>query len=212
MRNKALNLLTLSAISAVLAASILGSSASATAVVLSPKEKAAVTAYATALSQARANYFLAVKPSRAAVIAIGKPAELRRRTAVIAALINFLEVVHKAKAPVFAAQAAYRIAASKASKNPTDSSLQADAKSKLDILNKASAALKTDRNIAAARIVFSKARIGALAKFQRTLAGAVAKRTAAEKSAFYKFKLAKARAMVKFKAALKAAHSNIIPK
>lgn len=212
MKSKTLNFLAISACTAVLGVTSLDISVSATAAALTPKEKVAVSAYAKALSQSRANYFLAVKPARAAVIAIGKPAEVKRRTAVIAALVTYLKVVRNAKAPVFAAQAAYRIAASKSSANPTDASLKADAKSKLDALNKASAALKVDRNIAAARIEFSKARISAMAKFRATISAAVAKRTASDKLAFNKFRMAKASALVKFKAALKAAHSKITPK
>ncbi len=212
MRNKAISLFSLLVISGVILVCELTSSVSASSPALTQKEKAAVSAYAKALSQARTNYFLAVKPTRAAVIELGKPAELKRRRAEIAALINYLEVVRKAKAPVFAAQAAYRIAALKSSANPTDLSLRTDAKSKIDSLNRASAALKEDRNIAAARILFAKARISAMTKFQATLSVVLAKRTAAEKLAFNKFKVAQAIAMVKFKAALKAAHSKIIPK
>ena len=196
----------------ILAAGTFSNSASAATTPLTAKEKAAVVSYAKALSQARADYFLAVKPSRAAVVTLGKPAELKRRTAVIAALMNYLTIVHAAKAPVLAAQLAYRNAASAAAANPTNLSLKAEAKLKLSALNKASAALKVDRNIATARLTFSKSRIAAMSKFKATLSTVVAKRNAAQKSAFAKFKIAKANALAKFKAALKAAHSKIVPK
>ena len=196
----------------ILAAGTFSNTASAATTPLTAKEKAAVVSYGKALSQARADYFVAVKPSRAAVVALGKPAELKRRTAVIAALMNYLTIVHAAKAPVLAAQLAYRNAASAAAAHPTNTSLKVEAKSKLGALNKASAALKVDRNVATARLTFSKSRIAAMSKFKATLSTVVAKRNAAQKSAFAKFKIAKANALAKFKAALKAAHSKIVPK
>ena len=192
---------------AVLVAGTFSNSASAATATLNAKEKAAVAVYATALAKARSDYFVSVKPSEATVVAIGKPAEVKRRTAVIAALIHYMIVVHAAKAPVLAAELAYRDAASRSASNPTDLSLKSDAKSKLDTLNKASAALKVDRKISTARVTFSKARMVAMSKFKATLSTAVIKRNAAQKSAFAKFKIVKASALAKFKVALKAAHS-----
>jgi hypothetical protein len=106
-----------------------------------------------------------------------------------------------------AAELAYRNAASMSASSPTNLSLKNEAKSKLDALNKASAALKVDRNIATARVSFSKARMVAMSKFKATLSTAVIKRNAAQKSAFAKFKIVKSNALAKFKVALKAAHS-----
>jgi hypothetical protein len=191
----------------VLIAGTFSNSASAATATLNAKEKAAVAVYAKALSKARSDYFVSVKPSQATVVAIGKPAETKRRTAVIAALIHYMIVVHSAKAPVLAAELAYRNAASMSASSPTNLSLKNEAKSKLDALNKASAALKVDRNIATARVSFSKARMVAMSKFKATLSTAVIKRNAAQKSAFAKFKIDKSNALAKFKVALKAAHS-----
>ena len=196
----------------VLVAGIFANSADAANANLTTKEKAVIAVYAKAISKARSDYFAAVGPSRTAVDVLGNPAETKRRTAVIAALITYMTVVHTEKAPVLAAELAYRNAASRSASNPTDVSLRADTKSKLDTLNKASASLKVDRIIATARATFSKSRITALAKFKSTLAVVVAKRNSAEKNAFAKFKVAKANALTKFKAALKSLHSKIIVK
>lgn len=212
MRFRATNLTTLMVLIATLLAATFASSASAATTTVTAKEKTAVAVYAKALAQARAAYFVAVKPSRAAVIAIGKPAENKRRLAVATALASYLTVVGTAKAPSLAAQLNYRNAAAKATANSTNLSLKTEVKATLDALSKATVALKGDANVAAARINFTQSRVRAMAGFKATVAATVSKRDAAQKTAFIKFKIAKVKALAQLKVALKAASTKVTTK
>ena len=212
MRIQATNLTTAVALVVVVALAASANPASAATTAPSIKEKAAVAIYKKSLSQARAAYYAGVKPSRAAVIAIGKPAETKRRSTVAAALAAYLPVVRVAKAPTLAAQLAYRSAAAKAAANPTDLSLKAAVKSNLNALSKETAALKVNANVAAARVIFTKARVAAMTKFKETVAPAVAKRNTVQKAAFAKFKIAKAKALAKLKVDLKTARAKVATK
>ena len=174
----------------------------------SAKEKVAISAYSKTVALARAAYFAQVKPSRDAVRAIGKPAELRRRAAVAAGLAIFSAMVRVAKAPSLAAESAYRSAAAKSAASPGDTALKSATKARLADLNKATAALRNNPNVAAARLTFAKVRAMAMAKFKATISASVSKRSKAQVRAMAKFKATKTKALARLRIALKAARAN----
>ena len=143
------------------------------------KEKAAIAVYAKTMSRARMAYFAQVKTTRAAVVSIGKPAEIKRRAQVASGLAAFNVAVRAAKAPSLAAEAAYRSAATNSAASPADASLKAAAKARLADLKSATAALKIDSKVVAARVTFAKVRAAAMAKFRARIAASVAKRNKA---------------------------------
>ena len=194
-------------VGALASGALIAGPAAATGSTQTVKEKAAIAAYAKTMTRARLAYFAQVKPSRAAVVSIGKPAEIKRRAQVASGLATFRATVRVAKAPSLAAQAAYRSAATKSAASPSDSTLKAAAKSSLDALNKATAALKIDPNVAAARVTFAKIRASAMATFRATIAASVAKRNKAQVRAMAKFKATKKKALARLKIALKAARA-----
>ena len=194
-------------VGALASGALIAGPAAATGSTQTVKEKAAIAAYAKTTTRARLAYFAQVKPSRAAVVSIGKPAELKRRAQVASGLATFKATVRLAKAPSLAAEAAYRSAAAKSAGSPGDSALKAVAKSSLNALNKATAALKIDPNVAAARATFAKVRAGAMAKFRATIAPSVAKRFKAQARASARFKATKVKALARLKIALKAARA-----
>lgn len=183
---------------------LLGGSASASTPP-NAKEKAAIAAYVKTMAQARTSYLATMKASEKAVLALGKPAEAARRAAVHSALTAFESVVTRAKAPSLAAEKSYRMAFAKFKALPGNTTLKADVKASLLALTKATAALKVDPNVAAARVVFKRARLAAMAKFKAKLAPAIKVRTQTKIRATAKFKSTKAKALITLKAALKAA-------
>lgn len=194
-------------VGALASGALIAGPAAATGSTQTVKEKAAIAAYAKTMTRARLAYFAQVKPSRAAVVSIGKPAELKRRAQVASGLATFKATVRLAKAPSLAAEAAYRSAAAKSTGSPGDAALKVVAKSSLNALNKATAALKIDPNVAAARATFAKVRAGAMAKFRATIAASVAKRFKAQARASARFKATKMKALARLKIALKAARA-----
>ncbi len=208
MKIRSVQVAAVTALLAVLAGgALISGPASATSSTQIAKEKAAIKVYAKSMAQARAAYFAQVKPSRAAVAAVGKPAEVKRRATVAAGLATFNAAVRAAKAPSLAAQIAYRSAAAKSAAAPNDQTLRALAKSSLNALSKATAALKVDANVAAAKVAFAKVRAAAMAEFKATVAASVAKRNNVQVRAMAKFKAAKAKALAKLKVSLKAARA-----
>ena len=194
-------------VGALASGALIAGPASATGSTQTVKEKAAIATYAKTMTRARLAYFAQVKPSRAAVVSIGQPAERKRRATVAASLATFNAAVRAAKAPSRAAQVAYRSAAAKSAAAPNDQTLRALAKSSLDALSKATAALKIDPNVAAARATFAKVRAVAMAKFRATIAVSVAKRSKAQVRASLRFKGTKMKALARLKIALKAARA-----
>ncbi len=180
-------------------------SAFATTAAQSTKVKAANSGYAKTIAKARADFQLALKPSRDAVVATGKPAELVRREKVKVALAAFKTVVARAKAPSLAAEKSYKAAILKLVASPKSTTLRADSKAALAALTLAVATLKTDQNVAAARTVFAKARVQAMVEFKATIAKAVKQRHAVQVRELAKFNATKTKATVTLKAALKAA-------
>ncbi|OIQ86298.1 hypothetical protein GALL_318420 [mine drainage metagenome] len=173
----------------------------------SAKAKAANSAYVKALAHARADYLAAVKPSRDAALLVGKPAEAIRRARVKAALDAFNLVVSTAKAPSLADEKSYKAAVANLAANPGNASLKAAAKASLTTLTQATAALKVDPKVAAARSVFAAARASTMAEFKATVMNVAKTRDAIQATAMTKFKAAKAKAAANLKAALKAAQS-----
>lgn len=181
-----------------------GSSVAATAT-QSAKEKAAAAVYSKTMAKARADFLAAVKPSRDAVIATGKPAETARRAKVKTALAAFNAVVGAEKAPSIAAEKSYKIAVGKLKLNPKDATLKANTKSSLLVLTQSAAALKVDAKIVEARKVFAAARVSAMAEFKSTIASAVKARDAVQAQELAKFKATKARALATLNVSLKQA-------
>lgn len=170
----------------------------------SAKEKIAIAAYAKSMAQIRATYLSTVRASRRAVVAAGKPAEVKRRAEVRAALIAFRAVAAAAKAPSLAAEKTYRVSVAKLRAKPGDLALKADVKASLLKLTQATAALKVDPNVATARAIFKKARTEAMARFRATLAPTVKVRAETKVRATAQFKAARAKALAVLKAAIKA--------
>ena len=194
-------------VGALASGALIAGPASATGSTQTVKEKAAIAVYAKTMARARLAYFAQVKPSRAAVVFIGKPAEIKRRAQVASGLATFTATARAAKAPALAAEAAYRSAAAKSAALPTDAALKAAVKARLADLNKATAALRINANVAAARATFAKVRAGAMAKFRATIAASVAKRFKAQARASARFKATRMKALARLKIALKAARA-----
>ena len=180
-------------------------SASATTVTQSAKIKIANAAYATTIAKAKADFRLAIKPSRDAVVAVGKPAERVRRAKVKLALVAFNSVVATEKAPSIAAEKAYKVVILKLVADPKNATLKAQAKAALLSLKNATAALKVDAKINTVRIAFAKARAKAMAAFKAKIAKAVKARHLVQVREIAKFKVKKAKAQITLKAAIKAA-------
>ena len=180
-------------------------SASATTVTQSAKIKIANAAYATTVAKAKADFRLAIKPSRDAVVAVGKPAERVRRAKVKLALVAFNSVVATEKAPSIAAEKAYKVVILKLVADPKNATLKAQAKAALLSLKNATAALKVDAKINTVRIAFAKARAKAMAAFKAKIAKAVKARHLVQVREIAKFKVKKAKAQITLKAAIKAA-------
>lgn len=178
---------------------------SASAAVDSAKVKAANAAFAKTMAKAKVSFQLAIKPSRDAVVAVGKPAELVRREKVKVALAAFTSVVAAAKAPSLAAEKVYKAAILKLVANPNNATLKADSKAALRVLTQATAALKVDQSVAVARAAFAKARLQAMTDFKLTIAKAVNERRAVQVKEIAKFNATKAKATATLKVALKAA-------
>lgn len=185
-------------------------SAFATTTTQSAKVKVAKADYARTIAKARAEFRSAIKLSRGAAVAVGKPAELVRREKVKVALAAFNKVVATAKAPSFAAEKSYKAAILKLVASPNNVTWKADSKAALAALTKASAALKVDQNVAAARIVFAKARLQAMVEFKATIAKVVKERHVVQVRELAKFNAAKAKAAVTMKVALKAAQTGTV--
>jgi hypothetical protein len=186
---------------------VLAGSASAANSAPSPKEKAAVSAYAKTMAQAGTAYFAAVKPTRVRALAVGKSAEKARRAKVQVALVAFNSVVVAAKAPSLAAEKSYKAAWTKSAANPASASLKASAKAALLALTQATAALKTDARVASSHAAFAKARVAAMTQFKATVAKSVKARDLAQIRAIAKFKAVKVKALATLKAAVKAARA-----
>ncbi len=183
-------------------------SASATTATQTAKGKIANAAYAKAIAKAKADFRLAIKPSRIAVIAVGKPAEQVRRAKVKVALAAFNSVVVTEKAPSFAAEKAYKSVILKLVADPNNATLKVQAKAALLSLKNATAALKVDAKIKVARTVFAKVRAKAMAAFKATIAKAVKARHLVQVREIAKFKVKKTKAQIALKAALKAAYAS----
>ena len=180
-------------------------SASATTVTQSAKIKIANAAYATAIAKAKADFQLAIKPSRDAVVAVGKPAERVRRAKVKAALAAFNSVVVTEKAPSIAAEKAYKAVILKLVGDRNNASLKVQSKAALLSLKNATAALKVDAKIKVARVAFAKERNKAMAAFKATIAKVVKARHLVQVREIAKFKVKKVKAQITLKAAIKAA-------
>ena len=180
-------------------------SASATTVTQSAKIKIANAAYAKTIAKAKADFQLAIKPSRDAVVAVGKPAERVRRAKVKVALAAFNSVVVAEKAPSIAAEKAYKAVILKLVADPTNANLKVSSKAALLSLKNATAALKVDAKVKVARTTFAEVRIKAMAAFKATIAKVVKTRHLVQVREIAKFKVKKAKAQITLKAAIKAA-------
>ena len=180
-------------------------SASATTVTQTEKIKVANETYAKTIARAKADFALSIKPSRNAVIAVGKPAEKARRAKVKVALASFNSVVATEKAPSIAAEKAYKAVILKLVADPKNVALKAQAKAALLTLKNATAALKVDAKINAARIAFAKARAKAMAAFKARIAKPVKTRHLIQVREVARFNARKAKAEITLKAAIKAA-------
>ena len=180
-------------------------SASATTVTQSAKIKIANAAYATTIAKAKADFQLAIKPSRNAVVAIGKPAERVRRAKVKVGLAAFNSVIVAEKAPSIAAEKAYKAVILKLVADPNNANLKVQSKAALLSLKNATAALKVDAKVKVARTTFAQVRIKAMAAFKATIAKVVKTRHLVQVREIARFKVKKAKAQVALKAALKAA-------
>lgn len=210
MRILTRNLILATVVAGLLATGV-GSSAAATNAQKSKKIKvnasaqiAAKAAYKQAIDKARADFIAAVKPSRDAVVAVGKPAETVRRAKVSAALKAYTSVATAAKAPSLAAEVAYKKALAALVANPNDATLKANFKTALATLTSATAALKLDATVADARVVFHRTRLAAMTEFKATIASAVKARTDAQTQALVRYRTAKQTASANLKVALKA--------
>lgn len=183
-------------------------SASATTITQTAKIKIANAAYAKTIAKAKADFRLAIKPSRDAVVAVGKPAERVRRAKVKVALAAFNSVVVTAKAPSIAAEKAYKAVILKLVADPKNANLKVQSKAALLSLKNATAALKVDAKIKVARTVFAKVRTKAMAAFKATIAKAVKARHLVQVREIAKFKVKKTKAQINLKAAIKAAYAN----
>ena len=180
-------------------------SASATTITQTAKIKIANAAYAKTIAKAKADFRLAIKPSRDAVVAVGKPAERVRRAKVKVALAAFNAVVVTAKAPSIAAEKAYKAVILKLVADPKNANLKVQSKAALLSLKNATAALKVDAKVKVARTTFAQVRIKAMAAFKATIAKVVKTRHLVQVREIARFKVKKAKAQVALKAALKAA-------
>jgi hypothetical protein len=183
-------------------------SASAATVTQTAKIKVAVAAYARTIAKERANFQMAVKPSRDAVVAIGKPAERVRRAKVKVALATFNQVVVTEKAPSIAAEKSYKAVILKLVTDPKNATLKLQAKTALLSLKNATSALKVDAKVRFARIAFARARTHAMAAFKATIAQAVHIRHVILVQEIAKFKAGKAKGQITLKAAIKAAYAS----
>lgn len=183
-------------------------SASATTATQTAKVKIANAAYAKTIAKAKADFRLAIRPSRNAVIAVGKPAERIRRAKVKIALATFKSVVVTEKAPSLAAEKAYKAVILKLVADPNNASLKVQSKAALLSLKNATAALKVDAKIKVARIAFAKERTKAMAAFKATIAKAVKVRHLVQVREIAKFKVKKTKAQITLKVALKAAYAS----
>ena len=183
-------------------------SASATTATQTAKVKIANAAYAKTIAKAKADFRLAIQPSRDAVVAVGKPAERVRRAKVKVALAAFNSVVVTAKAPSIAAEKAYKSVILKLIADPNNANLKVQSKAALLSLKNATAALKVDAKIKVARTVFAKVRAKAMAAFKATIAKAVKARHLVQVREIAKFKVKKTKAQINLKAAIKAAYAN----
>ena len=183
-------------------------SASAATSTQTAKIKVANAVYAKAIAKATADFRLAIKPSRAAVVAVGKPAERVRRGKVKVALAAFNSVVVTEKAPSIAAEKAYKTVILKLVADPNNANLTVQSKAALLSLKNATAALKVDAKIKVARTTFAQVRIKAMAAFKATIAKVVKTRHLVQVREIAKFKVKKAKAQVTLKAAIKAAYAS----
>lgn len=161
--------------------------------------------YASAIAQARANFLVAVRPSRATMIDEGKRAEALRRTTVKQALAAFTSVVAAERLASLTAEKTYKASVVKLNANPSSASLKAAVKTNLAALMKATSSLTTDVKITAARSLFAKARTTAMAKFKSTLQISANERARTLERATLRYKADKARAAANLQAALKKA-------
>lgn len=169
------------------------------------KIKLANAAYAKVITKAKADFKVAIKPSYDAILAVGKPAERVRRLKVKAALVAFTSMVNKEKAPSIAAEKAYKVAILKLVADRTNAQLKLQAKAALLALTKATAALKVDVRIKAARLTFEKQRVKAMEAFKTTILKAVISRQKVQLREIVKFNTKQVKAQITLKAAIKAA-------
>ena len=169
------------------------------------KIKLANAAYAKVITKAKADFKVAIKPSYDAILAVGKPAERVRRLKVKAALVAFTSMVNKEKAPSIAAEKAYKVAILKLVADRTNAQLKLQAKAALLALTKATAALKVDVKIKAARLTFEKQRVKAMEAFKTTILKAVISRQKVQLREIVKFNTKQVKAQITLKAAIKAA-------
>lgn len=169
------------------------------------KIKLANVAFAKVIAKAKADFKVAVKPSYDAVLAVGKPAERDRRAQVKVALAAFNSVVIREKAPSLAAEKAYKVAILKLVADRTNAQLKLQAKAALLTLTKATAALKVDAKIKAARAAFEKERTKAMVAFKTTILKAVIARQEVQVREIAKFNAKKVKAQIAQKAAIRVA-------
>ena len=181
------------------------SSASAITATQATKIKLANAVYAKVIAKAKTDFKVAIKPSYDAVLAVGKPAERARRAKVKTALAAFNLVVVKEKAPSIAAEKAYKVLILKLVADRTNTQLKLQAKAALLTLTSATAALKVDAKIKAARVVFGKQRAIAMVAFRTTILKALIVRREVLVREIVKFKAKKIRAQAALKAAIKVA-------
>lgn len=180
-------------------------STSATTATQAAKIKLANASYSRVMSKAKDDFRIAIKPSYDAVVAIGKPAEQLRRTKVKAALAVFSSVVATEKAPVIAAEKAYKAIISKLVADRTNAQLKLQVKATLLSLKNATQALKADSKVKMAKAVFAKQRIQAMTTLKTTLFKAIKTRQEVQKREIAKFNSKKIRAKIALKVAIKAA-------
>ena len=181
------------------------SSASAITATQATKIKLANAVYAKVIAKAKTDFKVAIKPSYDAVLAVGKPAERARRIKVKTALAAFNLVVVKEKAPSIAAEKAYKVLILKLVADRTNTQLKLQAKAALLTLTSATAALKVDAKIKAARVAFGKQRVKAMVVFRTTILKALIARREVLVREIANFKAKKIKAQAALKAAIKVA-------
>lgn len=169
------------------------------------KIKLANANYAKVIAKAKADFKVAIKPSYDAVLAVGKPAEQVRRGKVKVALTAFTSVVIKEKAPSIAAEKAYKVAILKLVADRTNAQLKLQTKAALLTLTKATAALKVDAKIKAARVTFEKQRAKAMVAFKSTILRAVIARQEVQVREIAKYNAKKVKAQIALKTAIRVA-------